>query len=61
VDVIAMFLMISVVAILGATLVAARQARHRHARLQRDNRAMRIELDRHRETLHSILRELQNP
>jgi hypothetical protein len=60
VDVISMLLMIFVVAILAATLAAARQAHHRHARLERDNLAMRIEFDRHREILHSVLRELQN-
>jgi len=54
-------LMISVVVILGVTLAAARASRRRQAQLQRDNQAMLIELDRHRQTLHSILRELANP
>ncbi|HEX6097383.1 MAG TPA: hypothetical protein VF432_13725 [Thermoanaerobaculia bacterium] len=58
---ISLALMISVAVLLAVTLAAVRQARRRQTRLERDNRAMRLELDRHRETVQSILRELQNP
>jgi type II secretory pathway pseudopilin PulG len=58
---ISLILMISVAVILAVTLGAARQSRQRQNRLERDHRAMQQELERHREVVHSILRELQNP
>jgi hypothetical protein len=54
-------LMMFVVGILVVTLVVARDARRREARLERDNETMRSELDRHRQAAQAILRELQNP
>jgi len=54
-------LMMFVVGILVVTLGVARDARRREARLERDNEAMRHELDRHRQAAKAILRELQNP
>ena len=54
-------LMIAVVVILAVTLAVVRQAHRHHARLERDNQAMQMELARHRQTAQSILRELQNP
>lgn len=58
---ISMALMIVVAVLLAVTLGAARRARLRQIRLERDNRAMQLELERHHETARSILRELQNP
>ena len=54
-------LMIAVVVILAATFSAVRKTRRRQAELEQDNDAMKAELDRHRQALQSILRELQNP
>jgi hypothetical protein len=58
--VLSMVLMLCVVALLAITFVAARQSRLRQTRLERDNDAMQRELVRHRETVQSILRELEN-
>jgi hypothetical protein len=55
-----MVLMLCVVVLLAVTFVAARQSRLRQTRLERDNDAMQRELVRHRETVQSILRELEN-
>jgi len=59
--VIATVLMIFVVLILALALAIARTGRQHEARLERDNRTMLSELDRHRQTVESILRELRNP
>ena len=54
-------LMSAVVALLAITFIVARRTRLRQSQLERDNHAMQRELERHRQTVHSILRELQNP
>ncbi|HWW61824.1 MAG TPA: hypothetical protein VN181_10690 [Thermoanaerobaculia bacterium] len=54
-------LMLLVAAILAVTLVMSRQSRLRQRRIERENRAMQLELERHRATVHSILRELEQP
>jgi hypothetical protein len=59
--VIATVLLVSVAALLAIAFGAARQSRQRQTRLERDNDAMKLELERHRQTAQSILRELQNP
>jgi hypothetical protein len=53
--------LISVAVLLAVTLGASRRSRRRQVQLERDNHAMQVELERHRQTVHSILRELQNP
>ena len=58
---ISLILLLVVAIVLAITLGAARQARLRERNLENQNRAMRGELERHRETAQSILRELQNP
>jgi hypothetical protein len=58
--------MISTIVLLGVAVVlalalrGAREARIRQARVERENRLLKSELDSHRETARSILRELQN-
>lgn len=52
-------LLIGVAALLIVALPAARQSARRQSRLERDNDAMRRELDRHRDVARSILEELQ--
>jgi hypothetical protein len=60
--VIATIVMLSVVVlVLAVALEAARRSRYRQAGLERENEAMQRELERHRQAVHSILRELQNP
>lgn len=53
-------LMIAVAVLLAIALGAARQSRRRQKLLERDNRAMQLELERHRATVQSILRELES-
>lgn len=57
---ISMVLMMFVAVLLTVTLGAARRSRFHQNRLERDNRAMQLELERHREAARSILRELEN-
>ena len=45
--------------LLGIALDTLRRTRIRHTQLETDYRAMQLELDRHRQAVHSILRELQ--
>jgi Mg2+/citrate symporter len=59
--VISTVLLVSVVVLLAIAFYAARQSRQRQTTLERDNDAMKRELERHRQTAQSILRELQNP
>lgn len=54
-------LMISVAVLLAIALGAVRHARHRQLRLEHEHRAMHLELERHRATVQSILRELESP
>jgi MFS superfamily sulfate permease-like transporter len=56
-----MTLMITVAVVLAIALYAARQARLHSVRLERDNQAMQLELEGHRHTAQSILRELDTP
>lgn len=56
-----MMLMATVAVVLAIALGAARRARLHSARLERDNAAMQLELERHRHTAQSILRELDTP
>ena len=58
---IASILMACVVALLAFVLGAVRHSRNHQVQLESDNRRMKLELERHRETVQSILRELQNP
>lgn len=58
---ISMILMMFVVLLLAIVLGGVRHSRRRQTQLERDNQAMQRELERHRQTAHSILRELQNP
>jgi type II secretory pathway pseudopilin PulG len=59
--VISTIVMIAVVVLLSLALGAARRSWQRQLALQRENETMLRELQRHRDTVHSILRELQNP
>lgn len=54
-------LMTGAILILVVSFIALRRARQRQEHLEKKNEAMQVELDRHRQTLRSILRELQNP
>jgi hypothetical protein len=56
-----MILMISVAVLLTITLGAVRRALRRQILLEHDNRAMALEIERHRKIVESILRELQDP
>ncbi|HKO59254.1 MAG TPA: hypothetical protein VJ276_25535 [Thermoanaerobaculia bacterium] len=58
---ISILLMVSVAVLLAVVLVLARRTGQRQTRLELENRAMQVELDRHRDVAHSILRELQSP
>jgi len=59
--VISTIVMVAVVVLLAFTLAAARRSWQRQLELERANETMQRELQRHRDTVHSILRELQNP
>lgn len=52
-------LLLLVVGLLATALGALRRSHRRQTRLEHDHRAMRLELERHRQTVQSILRELQ--
>jgi type II secretory pathway pseudopilin PulG len=52
-------LMIAVALLLVVALVTARRSARRQAQLERDNEAMRRDLDHHRTVARSILEELQ--
>ncbi len=52
--------LVSVAVLLGFILRDIRRARRHQLRLQRENEAMQRELESHRVTAQSILRELQN-
>jgi hypothetical protein len=54
-------LMIGVALLLAIALRTARLSSRRQQRLEHDNHAMRLELERHRQTAQSILRELESP
>lgn len=53
-------LMVAAAVPLAIALPAARRTAIRQLKLERDNEAMRRQLDRHREVARSILEELQN-
>lgn len=53
-------LMIAAAVPLAIALPAARRAAIRQLKLERDNEAMKRQLDRHHEVARSILEELQN-
>ncbi|MGN6186920.1 MAG: hypothetical protein ACTHQM_25065 [Thermoanaerobaculia bacterium] len=57
---IATAVLISVAVLLGFILRDIRRARRHQLHLQRENEAMQRELESHRVTAQSILRELQN-
>lgn len=52
-------LLIAVALLLATALPAARRAALRQSQLERDNEALRGELERHRQVARSILEELQ--
>jgi hypothetical protein len=53
-------LMFSVAVLLAIALGAVRRSRLDQVRLARDNHTMQLEIERHRQTVQDILRELQN-
>jgi hypothetical protein len=54
-------LMISVAVLLAIALMAVRLSNGRRQELERDQQTMRLEIERHRQAVQAILRELQNP